>query len=522
MAKPPVQARLEYGEPLTPDQLLEIPIFKEISRSLLEKNQGAVVLRRFKKGDIICREGEYGSTAFYLLQGRCDIFISSPMAHVKSRKEEGLRTGFLGLVRRFTSQLVKQEAHGQGRPGGQRYVRVDAPVDLSYTNPVTQLGEGDLFGEMTCMSFYPRSATVRAAEDCQMLEMLRNILDFLYKKSKTFKTHLDQAYRQRAMDNHLRSVPIFAQLTDEFMNHLRQQVELVRLDPGEVICKQGEPADNFYLVRLGFIKVSQQHPGGELVLAYLGRGQFFGEMGLLSGGARTATCTALDHAEVVKISKDDFDLTLRQFPDIKAQLEAEAARRGQANQLMASSAPGAPLDEFLEQGLMEAQNVLLIDLERCTRCDDCVRACAAAHDGVTRLIRDGLRYDKYLVATSCRSCMDPVCMIGCPVDAIHRTETLEITIEDWCIGCGLCAKQCPYGNINMHEFEGMRDDPENPGRQKAVVDRKATTCDLCAGLSEPSCVYACPHQAAFRVNPREFFAQQLVSIAPYKHSQSSC
>ena len=59
-----------------------------------------------------------------------------------------------------------------------------------------------------------------------------------------------------------------------------------------------------------------------------------------------------------------------------------------------------------------------------------VRACAEAHDGVTRLIRDGLRFDKYLVTTSCRSCRDPLCMIGCPVGSIRRKNTLEIIIED--------------------------------------------------------------------------------------------
>jgi Fe-S-cluster-containing hydrogenase component 2 len=152
---------------------------------------------------------------------------------------------------------------------------------------------------------------------------------------------------------------------------------------------------------------------------------------------------------------------------------------------------------------MEAQNLLLIDLERCVRCDACVRACAEAHDGVTRLIRDGLRFDKYLVTTSCRSCRDPLCMIGCPVGSIRRKNTLEIIIEDWCIGCGRCAEQCPYGNINMHPFklEG-----ETPTGKKAVVRLKATGCDLCTELKEPSCVYACPHNAAMRVEPREFFA----------------
>jgi Fe-S-cluster-containing hydrogenase component 2 len=154
---------------------------------------------------------------------------------------------------------------------------------------------------------------------------------------------------------------------------------------------------------------------------------------------------------------------------------------------------------------MEAQSLLVMDLERCTRCDQCVRACADAHDGVSRLIRDGLRLDKYLVATSCRQCKDPLCMVGCPVGSIRRKGSLEMVIEDWCIGCGLCASNCPYGNINMHPFQVNVDDPSQPGRKIAKTQNKATACNLCLDYEEPSCVYACPHDAAHRVNPREFF-----------------
>src|SRR5439155_18980513 len=88
-----------------------------------------------------------------------------------------------------------------------------------------------------------------------------------------------------------------------------------------------------------------------------------------------------------------------------------------------------PLGDFLQQGLMEAQSLLVLDLEKCTRCDECTKACSDSHDGVTRLIREGLRFGKWLVASSCRSCMDPYCMVGCPVDAIHRKGTREIIIE---------------------------------------------------------------------------------------------
>jgi len=129
-----------------------------------------------------------------------------------------------------------------------------------------------------------------------------------------------------------------------------------------------------------------------------------------------------------------------------------------------------------------------------------------AHDGVTRLVREGLRFDKYLVATSCRQCRDPLCMVGCPVGSIRRRNSLEIIIEDWCIGCGLCANNCPYGNLNMHPFEVKAADPAQPSRQIASTKRKATGCDLCMELEEPSCVYACPHDAAKRVEPLTFFA----------------
>jgi Fe-S-cluster-containing hydrogenase component 2 len=135
-----------------------------------------------------------------------------------------------------------------------------------------------------------------------------------------------------------------------------------------------------------------------------------------------------------------------------------------------------------------------------------VRACADAHDGITRLVRDGLRFDKYLVATSCRQCRDPLCMVGCPVGSIRRRNSLEVIIEDWCIGCGLCAKNCPYGNINLHPFAVQVGDPAAPGHKKATVQKKATSCDLCTEHAEPSCVYACPHDAAHRVEPQKFFA----------------
>jgi Fe-S-cluster-containing hydrogenase component 2 len=351
--------------------------------------------------------------------------------------------------------------------------------------------------------------------------MLRNVL-YILQRNKRSRAWLDERYRERTINNHLRGVAVFAELLQDdtrfgrFVDYLRPRVALLRLTPGEALFRQGDPADHFYLVRLGFIKVTQHRPGGEEVLRYIGPGGYFGEIGLLAHlpevggmappGVRTATCSALDHVDLVRIAGDDFRHILDLFPEIREHLIAVAVKYLEDDERNRRQVQTVPLGEFLGQGLMNAQSLLVLDLERCTRCDECTKACADAHDGVTRLIREGLRFDKFLVASSCRSCLDPYCMVGCPVGSIRRRNSREIIIEDWCIGCGKCAQNCPYGNINMHPFPTGEKvaDPNDAGRTVAVVQQKATTCDLCADLDgQPSCVYACPHDAAFRMTGKE-------------------
>jgi Fe-S-cluster-containing hydrogenase component 2 len=98
-------------------------------------------------------------------------------------------------------------------------------------------------------------------------------------------------------------------------------------------------------------------------------------------------------------------------------------------------------------------------------------------------------------------------MVGCPVGAIRRRESLEVIIEDWCIGCAQCANNCPYGNITIHPF--TVNETNEKGQRAEVTKRKATSCDLCTNHAEPSCVYACPHDAAHRVDPNQFFKHVL-------------
>lgn len=485
--------------------------FSGVSAPFLRWNEGAIVRRRFSDGEIICTEGEYGSTAFLIEEGEVEIFLKSPVKSLKNQPEKGF---WSRLKQTFNTDLfADNESVHLGRT-----ISVDAPESLDLRNPRAKLKSGDLFGEMTCMNNYPRSATVRAVGNVVVLEMLRNVL-YVLQRSPSFRKRLQTIYRERAIDNHLRNVPLFDSLKarpeafQEFVDTMRAEVVLRRLMPGEVIFRQGAPAvDGLYLIRTGFVKVSQTTPGSEqeIVLNYVGQGGFVGEIGLLAElpelkelgltPTRIATCTALDHVELVRISSEDFRVMIEKYPEVRSSLLSEAKKRLGTNNQLQKELSSRTLDSFLEQGLQEAQSLLVLDLAKCTRCDECTKACADTHGGVTRLIREGLRFDNFLVASSCRSCLDPYCMVGCPVGSIRRRDTREIVIEDWCIGCGLCSQNCPYGNINMVDIQ-----MESGAGRKAEpkTSTKATTCDLCQSLgagSEPSCVYACPHDAAHRMS----------------------
>lgn len=517
MAKAMPTAEFSTGRALSADELKSIDIFKDVDPKALEKYPGAVRIHSFPPGEVICREGEGGTTAFYILSGQASVFIER-------------RTGPGGRKKRKRVRAMVGSLFGQKRVQApvrdpKSLVPIDATVDLEYGRLATTLGAGEVFGEMSCLNLAPRSATVVAETSCEMVEILRNMYEVL-QRSKTFKERMDAKYKSRALDNHLRNFPPFATLPDDAIEELKKAAELMAFDAGATIFKEGDAPDGMYVVRLGQVKVSKKFPGGERQLAYLTRGDFFGETGLLRGQPRNATCAAVDHpiidsgrkrrparVEVVKIRAEDFERIIRPHRQVLDMLELAATQRS-LGQVRASLhiLPTVPSKQVDDLGLLQGQNLMLIDLEKCTRCDQCAQACSEAHDdGISRLIREGPRYDKYLVPSSCRMCMDPVCMIGCPVGSIRRTEDLNIFIEDWCVGCGVCAKQCPYSSIQLHPLESLGDDAHAHAKRVAEtgdvveVTERAIVCDQCSSLpTGPACVYACPHDAAQRVNAREF------------------
>src|SRR5262245_10204312 len=113
LSQEPETGLLGRGAPVPADELLKVSLFKGVSKKLLEDNLGAVVLRDIRKGEMICRQGEYGSSAFYIVSGSCDVFINTPIAQVNTAPQA---SGFMGLMKKMASMLGRSKDASQAAP----------------------------------------------------------------------------------------------------------------------------------------------------------------------------------------------------------------------------------------------------------------------------------------------------------------------------------------------------------------------------------------------------------------------
>jgi NADH dehydrogenase len=94
-----------------------------------------------------------------------------------------------------------------------------------------------------------------------------------------------------------------------------------RFEPGEIVFHQGDLGDRIYIVLAGKAEVVRQGPGGDQVLAYIGPGEFFGEMALLSSAPRNATVRCVEATTVLGIPKKEFGLLAANLPGLKQSFE---------------------------------------------------------------------------------------------------------------------------------------------------------------------------------------------------------
>ena len=163
--------------------------------------------------------------------------------------------------------------------------------------------------------------------------------------------------------------------------------------------------------------------------------------------------------------------------------------------------------------------VVTVNLKRCENCGVCEMACAERHGGKARLkVKDvlqsrGLIFNDDVLPIVCKQCENPACIEVCKPKAIVRENDVISIDEDKCIGCGRCAKSCPFNAIfidespaaptrDSHErsvlrmlFDRRARSAETENTRKRKTARRAYKCDRCKGYENMACVDACYFRA---------------------------
>ncbi|HUG67481.1 MAG TPA: cyclic nucleotide-binding domain-containing protein, partial [Pirellulaceae bacterium] len=226
-AKPEAELAPRAGdEILRSDELQQFELFAKLKKPIsVEKFPGSIVLRRFRKGDVICRQGDRGHSAFYVVR---NIDMQKLRALRASRGEDRaaldeqasedgssrqVATAYIlsgqakasspGFLSKWFSRrsLTEVQAHPQFIPN-------DGPTDVDYATRKAPMHEGDVFGEMSCMTLAPRSATIVVDEECYMVEFLRNIFDQM-QRDVGYRQKTDELYAERVLSTHLRRLELF-------------------------------------------------------------------------------------------------------------------------------------------------------------------------------------------------------------------------------------------------------------------------------------------------------------------------
>lgn len=519
------------------DELMTLPVFRDIDESRFPGNTPltGILLNDtrvtvYQPGEIVVREGDYGNSAFLIIDGYMRVVLNPDLPqNMLGRLSTKKKGAFEALSQLWTNNWRPevrdpkryQGAQSAGSSGGTAGVFLqDIPVILD-KHQTAQLGPEMIFGELAALGRVPRTASIFAETEVRVLEIRWQGLRELRRFDSTWKEKIDLAYRKNALHNALMEAPMFKHLTEDQLkavedstlfethgafdwhtSYKRMLAQGREMEHGTPIAKQGDYPDGILMVRAGFARVSAELGNGERTLTYLGAGDVYGLEELYRAWKNKdedvvmeTSLTALGYVDLLRIPRQVLEEYA--FPAMEPPQQRLADLAG------AEISSDALKEWAVGRRYINGTRAMLIDLNRCTRCDDCVRACASTHGGNPRFIRHGATFDHWMVANSCMHCADPVCMIGCPTGAIHRSmaDGSVVVNDDTCIGCGTCAASCPYDNIRLVQVANLDGEPLVDAEHKPIM--KATKCDFCStNPGGPACQRACPHDALRRVDFR--------------------
>jgi CRP-like cAMP-binding protein/Fe-S-cluster-containing hydrogenase component 2 len=464
----------------------------------------------------------------------------------------------------------------EGEYGREIYFILEGRVELSALGPdgdelpVAVLRRGEYLGEHGMLTGQQRNATARAQTATVVLEVPEQVMQRLMEVVPPVQQFFERLNLTRSIRSILSRMALFQGVASVDIRWLSEQTPAHRYERDERLFSEDardQPArESLHILLDGFVKVARHTEAGtgrdktdERIIAYRQGGDYFaGGLDML-GDRRAVTVTAITRTTVAEMPRQALLALFSRYPEVKQrfyerlQLYREAtaaaysavfepfdiARSPEEINQISDVEARAGLHSLVGAGVVEGTDVLVIDLDKCIHCNECEEACERRH-GHSRMNRKGMVVGNISIATACRQCQDPVCML-CSRAGIARLPSGEVYITESCIGCGICAERCPYDNISIMTLEedeevgrstwedfasffkkgagkerGRKMLPmaaaPGPLNERPLPDafgelrkKLAIKCDLCAGYNNQACVQACPTGAAIRVNPTAFF-----------------
>ncbi|MBE9536635.1 MAG: cyclic nucleotide-binding domain-containing protein [Proteobacteria bacterium] len=185
---------------------------------------------------------------------------------------------------------------------------------------IAQLKEGDFFGETGFFTDGKRHASVMALDDTEVLQMTRADVESIAKGHPRILEILDFHFRTRVLDKILAVSPLFNTLKREDRLGLLEHFTLRSFKKGDILTREGDEGDSLFIIKSGHVEVLTNKDEGQLRLAELKEGGFFGEVSLITGKPRTATVRALGDVEVMELKRDDLKGYGKRYPNIEETL----------------------------------------------------------------------------------------------------------------------------------------------------------------------------------------------------------
>jgi cAMP-dependent protein kinase regulator len=211
----------------------------------------------------------------------------------------------------------------QGDPGDALYVVAWGEIAVLAPQEIARLSEGDFFGEIALLADRPRTATVRATVDSQVLAIDRSLLNDLIAGSPELLKVLLRFLRERLVAMLAETSPLFAPFTPLERLGLAARFSFVEIDEGLAIIAEGGKSPGLFILLAG----EADALAGGRVVAHLESGDAFGEISLIANQPATASIVALSKSFVLYLPRADFSEIIMTHPQVLEHISSLAEAR---------------------------------------------------------------------------------------------------------------------------------------------------------------------------------------------------